>query len=329
MKKFFSKVIAFTLALINVCSFCATAGCLPKGSYRVFNVAVIGSDITGEKSVEQCDGFNEKVINSLCNIGTKLESFSDVEVLNDNIIISGHEVPRSSIILLDKHMVFCFHDVSRCSPEVIKECQYAICPYTVNLKEDYGTLKARMIRLRDFVKKQNYMCDLRFLGIVKKEDEEKEIKMVGEYILKGQDIASHEIDNCKYQQTVNTSWIDRNRDYSDLIKSLVKWDREKEFKKYTGKSLPTLTCDPAIEPIFAKEGEHVEYVWRKTKQENQVPESSISSKESTTSKKSKKNLNKSLITAISMGLLAILTGITSYLVKMVIHLKATKFSKRS
>ena len=260
-QKIFPRVTALMLAVVSTFGFFAKAvkPPLPRGDYRVFNVAIIGSDVVGDRAIEESPGFNKNIIENLCNVGTKLENFAEVGVLDENkISLAGRELPRSSMILPEQRIIFCYYDVANVytNPEVIRECPYALCPYTLNLSESYDAWTVRSTRLRDFVKTRNEMCDLRYSTVVEGEFTEE----IGRYIDAVNEIAARSLDVYEYQQTVECRGAvlhgsDPAR-YARVINDTIYWDREEEFKQCMGKSFPTITCyRPRIAPIFFQEGE--------------------------------------------------------------------------
>ena len=257
MKKLFSRFTAFTMAIVSSFGLFAKAEKppFPGGSYRIFNVAVVGSKIEGGKAKEEPPGFNKKVMEDLCSsIGTKLENFAESEILDDNkISLAEHEFPRTSMILPERNIIFCFYDVANdvYDPQVIEDCPFALCPYTLNLEEPYEAWKDRMTKLRNFVKKKNAMCDLRFLGIVQGERNEA----ISTYINRTGYIAYNELDNCDYAQTINADWIFNTKfreDYESLINSRIQWGstREREFKQCKSKDFPVIIKNPGMQPAF-------------------------------------------------------------------------------
>lgn len=270
-KKTFLKFVAFVLMVFSVPIFRVNA-CeepFPAGTYRIFNVAVIGSNIgvDGRPQDQPMDGgksANEVVMDYFCGIdvGKKLEIFDGVEGLDGNkVSFAGRELPRHSMVLQDKGIIFCFYDVANMyPPEIIKNCPYAICPYVFDLGEGCDGWIKRMVPLIRFVKKQNEMCDIRLISLMK----EYHDKEFGGYCRDLQQLASHTLDvydspPYHYQQTVNTYWIpdDQANEYCKFfIESLIKWDREDLFERYTqGKKFPTITSWPGTEPMYFQKGE--------------------------------------------------------------------------
>ena len=258
-KKLFSKVTALILAAVNTLGGFAKAekAPFPRGEYRVYNVAIIGSDVVADRAVEESPGFNRNVMDNLCNVGTRLENFAEANILDKNkISLAGRELPRSSMILPEQRIIFCFYDVANVytNPDVIRECPFALCPYTLNLSESYDVWEIHMARLRDFVKRRNEMCDLKFLGIVHGERNE----LMDTYINSSGRIAYTNLDNCIYQQTINADWIfntELHKSCQRLINLFIRWDsREAEFKRCIGKSFPIVSCTGTA-PTFYQEGE--------------------------------------------------------------------------
>ena len=260
-QKIFLKVTAFVLAIVisNFGFFAKACGVpFPKGIYRIYNVAIIGSDVDSGRVIEESPGFNRNVIDDLCKVGTKLENYSEVGILDgDKISFAGRELPRASIVFPEQNAVFCFYDVANLyGPEVIRKCPFALCPYTLNPSENYEAWATHMTRLRDFVKAGNELCDLRFLSIING-DYTEEIARYSEHI---EQIACKDLDICPFQQTLNTFWIstvDPLKNCRSLLKLLVTWggNRENLLKQHTGKNFPTITCYPEMQPFFFQEGE--------------------------------------------------------------------------
>lgn len=254
MKKIFSKIVASILTVTSISSPLVSAHKteMPKGTYRVFNIAVIGSDIVDGKPVEQRPGFNQYVMDSLCSVGTKFENFDGFEVINDNEISLGNKkLPRTSASI--KNNIFCFYDITKYSPDLIRECSHAICPYKLDTAETLDNWKERMTRLRDFVKTRNEMCDLRFLGIVDGDyTDETCPKEINDYILRAQRIACDGLDIYIYQQTVNTNWIFVSKigEIQHFVESIITWDRERLFKEYTGKDFLRIMKNDGIKPVI-------------------------------------------------------------------------------
>lgn len=260
-QKIFLKVTAFILAIVisNFGFFAKACGVpFPKGIYRIYNVAIIGSDVDSGRVIEESPGFNRNVIDDLCRVGIKLENFSEVGILDGGkISFAGRELPRASIVFPERNAIFCFYDVANLyGPEVIRECPFALCPYTLNPSENYEAWATHMTRLRDFVKAGNELCDIRFLSIING-DYTEEIARYSERI---QQIACKDLDICPFQQTLNTFWIstvDPLKNCRSLLKLLVTWggNRENLLKQHTGKNFPTITCYPEMQPFFFQDGE--------------------------------------------------------------------------
>ena len=239
VKKIFSKSMASILIMVMASTFSFFANAckqpFPKGVYRIFNVAVIGSNIgvdgkPQDQPMDSGTSANKIVMDALCRVGTKLEKFDGAEVLNDDkISFAGREFPRASA-LIDRN-IFCFYDIANVySSDILRECPYAICPYRVDTAEVYDAWTERMTKLRNFVKRDDNMwCDLGFLGIIEGIHSEE----VSKYITTTQRIASGPLDIYNYQQTVNTSWIfstNMSEGCASLISEFVTWDREELFK---------------------------------------------------------------------------------------------------
>lgn len=218
----------------------STRSNFPRGCYKIFNVAVVSDDTSTEKTV----------IDNMCHVGSKLENFSGVEVLSSNEIeISEKRLPRTSILMPDKHVAFCFYDVT--NTDIIKECPYAICPYKVDITVSYDEWIKRMTEFRDLVKGKNKMCDLRFLGVVNGEYTEE----VGDYVTKTQQFACRGLDIYNYQQTVNTDWIYTSKfkeDCQRILGTFIEWDREMVFKQCMGKDFPKIICNEGMRPMLIK-----------------------------------------------------------------------------
>lgn len=258
MKKIFSKIVASILTVTSISSSLVRAHKteMPKGTYRVFNIAVIGSDIVDGKPIEQNPGFNQYVMDSLCSVGTKLEKFNGFEVINDNEVSLGDQrLPRASASI--KNNIFCFYDITKYSSDLIRECSHAICPYKLDTAETLDNWKERMTRLRDFVKTRNEMCDLRFLDIIDGDyTDETCPEEVGDYIIRAQRIACDELDIYRYQQTVNTEKIysgetSMRKDCEFIIEAVfLSWDRERLFKEYTGKDFLRIIKNDGTQPVI-------------------------------------------------------------------------------
>ena len=257
MKKIFFKIVASILTVTSISSPLVRAHKteMPKGTYRVFTIAVIGSDIVDGKPIEQNPGFNQYVMDSLCSVCTKLENFNGFEVINDNEISLGDQrLPRASASI--KNNIFCFYDITKYGPDLIRECSHAICPYKLDTAETLDNWKERMTRLRDFVKTRNEMCDLRFLGIIDGYTNKTYPEEISDYILHIHDLASHVLDIYKYQQTVNAEEIfsDESSVYSDcefIIETVfLSWDREHLFKEYTGKDFLRIIKNDGMQPAI-------------------------------------------------------------------------------
>lgn len=260
-QKIFLKVTAFILAIVisNFGFFAKACGVpFPEGIYRIYNVAIIGSDVDSGRVIEESPGFNRNVIDDLCKVGTKLENYSEVGILDgDKISFVGRELPRTSIVFPERNVIFCFYDVANLyGPEVIRECPFALCPYTLNPSENYEAWATHMTRLRDFVKAGNELCDLRFLSIINGDYTEE----IAKYSERIQQIACKDLDIYPFQQTLNTFWmstVDPLKNCRSLLKLLVTWggNRENLLKQHTGKNFPTITCYPEMQPFFFQDGE--------------------------------------------------------------------------
>ena len=258
VKKILLKNMASILVMINAFSFFANAckRSFPRGCFRVFNIAVIGSDFADGKPQDQPMGegisANKIAVDALCRVGTKLEEFDGAEVLNDDkISFAGRELPRASTLI--ERNIFCFYDIANVyNADILRECPYAICPYRVDTAEIYDAWTERMTRLRDFVKKEdNKWCDLRFLGIIEGDDNEE----VGKYITTTQQLACGLLDIYEYQQTVNTAWIfstSIDESCAAFISEIVTWDREELFKKCAHKNFPKIISNEGMKPLFSK-----------------------------------------------------------------------------
>ncbi len=256
VKKIFLKNMVSTLVMINVFSFFVNAckQTFPRGCFRVFNIAVIGSDLVDGKPQDQPmdDGIsaNKIAVDALCRVGTKLEDFDGAEVLNDDkILFAGRELPRASTLI--ERNIFCFYDIANVyNADILRECPYAICPYRVDTAEIYDAWTERMTRLRDFVKKEdNKWCDLRFLGMIEGDDNEE----VGKYITTTQQLACGLLDIYEYQQTVNTAWMfstSIGESCAALISEIVTWDREELFKKCVHKDFPKIISNEGMKPLY-------------------------------------------------------------------------------
>lgn len=261
VKKIFLKSMASILVMISAFSFFANA-CkhpFPRGCFRVFNIAIIGSDLVNGKPKDQSIGngisANKVAMDALCRVGTKLEEFDGAEVLNDNkISFAGRKLPRASTLI--ERNIFCFYDIANVyNADILRECPYAICPYKVDTAEVYDTWTERMTRLRDFVKKEdNKWCDLRFLGMIEGDDNEE----IGKYITTTQQLACGPLDIYEYQQTVNTAWMfnaSMDESCAALISEIVTWDREELFKQCAHKSFPKIISNEGVRPLFSKIGQ--------------------------------------------------------------------------
>lgn len=223
---------------------------LSKGQYRVFKIAVIGSDIVNGNPIGQ--DFNKETMETLCRAGSRLENFDGIEIANDHEIAIGNQrLPRTSILY--GRDVFSFYDVSGTyDPEIIKDCAYAICPYRINTNEDINTdWTMRMTRLRDFIKSRNAMCDIRFLGVINGDKTEE----ISQYITRSQRVATQGLDNSPYQQTINTSWLIK----SSLQESInfnfnlwLEWDREGLFREVMHKSFPKVIKNDGMNPALSQ-----------------------------------------------------------------------------
>lgn len=203
-------------------------GGLPNGVTRIFNVAVVSDEPETEK----------RVIDNLCNVGKKLESY--FEVSGSEIDIDGKRLPKSSILIYDSGIIFSFYDVNVYGMDIIKECPYVLYIYTLDTTVSYDDWTKRMSKIRDKIKSKNQMCDLRFIDFIEGDYVDEKI---GDYCRDLEQIASHELDIYSYQQTVNTYWIDTGSTHECckfLIESLIKWDREKLFEQVQRKRLPIL-----------------------------------------------------------------------------------------
>lgn len=258
VKKILLKNMVSILVMINAFSFFANA-CkqpFPRGCFRVFNIAVIGSDFADGKPQDQPMGegisANKIAVDALCRVGTKLEKFDGAEVLNDDkILFAGRELPRASTLI--ERNIFCFYDIANVyNADILQECPYAICPYRVDTAEVYDAWTERMTRLRDFVKKEdNKWCDLRFLGMIEGDDNEE----VGKYITTTQQLACGLLDIYEYQQTVNTAWMfstSIGESCAALISEIVTWDREELFKRCAHKNFPKIISNEGMRPLFSK-----------------------------------------------------------------------------
>ena len=258
VKKILLKNMVSILVMINAFSFFVNAckQTFPRGCFRVFNIAVIGSDLVDGKPQDQPmdDGIsaNKAAVDALCRVGTKLEEFDGAEVLNDDkILFAGRELPRASTLI--ERNIFCFYDIANVyNADILRECPYAICPYRVDTAEVYDVWTERMTRLRDFVKKEdNKWCDLRFLGIIEGDDNEE----VGKYITTSQQLACGLLDIYEYQQTVNTAWIfstSIDESCAAFISEIVTWDREELFKKCVHEDFPKIISNEGMRPLFSK-----------------------------------------------------------------------------
>lgn len=302
-QKLFSKLIAFVLVMIGGFCVLLSAGSnpFPKGSFRVFNIAVIGNDVIDGKPIGKD---NKSVLDNLCGIGIKLEEFRGFEVLSDSeIILDNQKIPRASVLV--GRNIFCFYDMANIySFDKIWECPYAICPYVLNTKQSHDDWTNRMIRLRDFVKTKNEMCDLRFLGIIDEECSEE----VDTYTTVAQQIACSKLDNCKYQQTINTNWIlisNMKADIENLISSFVDWDRETEFKQCMHKSFPQIISNEGMNPVFSQHKQFIsnpESPVSRAQESSSVCEEAIISKNSFSQRQPKMSIAKKDYDTVACGI---------------------------
>lgn len=238
-KKTFSKFMAFMFAVINTLCVSVNANPLPRSYFKVYKVAVIGSDIKEGIPIEQEPGYNKRIINYLCNVGTKLEDFDDIhdyciDVDDNNIKIGDEILPKTSMLVESQNRMFCFYDINTYGPSIINECPYAIYPYILDTKEPLPDIENRMIRLRDYVKESNDMCDIKFLCIDETCNDEST-----SYFHDLINVVDRKVDIYEYQQTVNTERIRDNSFRADCERFIGGfWDREEEFKKRWGKTFP-------------------------------------------------------------------------------------------
>ena len=181
-----------------------------------------------------------------------MENFDGAEVIDENHVMAGNtEFDRTSIVLNEySTYIVRFYDLSTCDnpKEVIKDCQYAFCPYKLDINESYEDWEARSTRLRDYVKEQNEMCDLHFVGIIDGERTEE----IDDYLCETGKIAVAELDIYKWYQTVDAHGIytsDFERGCIENVMSKVWWvePRISEFKKCMGKEVPTINLLREIE----------------------------------------------------------------------------------
>lgn len=255
--KIFSKLAAFVLAISSASNFSVSA-CkqpFPTGSFRVFNVAVIGSDIVdGRPTGEE----NKRAIDYLCSVGARLENFIGVETFGTNTVTIGSKIlPRTSVLV--EQNIFCFYDVvgpyspGITSDVILQECPYAICPYRLDLAETPDKWQERMKRLRDFVKGKNEMCDLKFLGIIDGGRTEE----ISTYMGDVSPIAYRNLDIYKYQQTVNADYIFTGTFLEDcrrIVLLCTKWDREEEFMCLMHKGFPEIISSTGKALVFTQRG---------------------------------------------------------------------------
>ena len=147
---------------------------LPE-EFDIFKIAVIGSDIEngttikfdriGEKSL------NEMTVDKLCKCkkyAKKLSDYEGVTTDGEEIVLYKERLPKNSFYY--GKAAFSFYYVNNCdeAAKILPQCQIAICPFFADSKEIEGDLdecelKKHLIRLRDFVKHYQHMCEVRFL----------------------------------------------------------------------------------------------------------------------------------------------------------------------
>lgn len=243
MKKFIKKILASTLALASTLSFSVNAEPFSRLSYRVFSVAIVGNDIVNGRPTELEPEYNKHFIDGLGKAGVRLENFEGAEVIDENHVMAGNTKFDRTSIVLNKYSTYIvrFYDLTVCDnpKEVIKDCQYAFCPYKIDTNESYEDWTARSTRLRNFVKNENEMCDLHFVGIVDGERTEE----INDYFHEVGIIARNKLDIYKWRQTVDSHGIytsDFERRCIRFMNGMMSWGgtRRCEFEECMGKEVP-------------------------------------------------------------------------------------------
>ena len=228
--------------------------------FKVFKIAVIGSDIrNGNEIVDEDYGeehsLNKFTVDKLCSsgVGELLSNYAVAGVANENDVAQNKELkneeielyknyperlPINSILINRKYesVVLSFYYIDNCdeAERIIPECQYAICPFFANMSEQEDELKNRLTRLRDFVKHYNKMCDVRFLYYI---DRIENTNNIGEYSTSiGRICRSLYTLEAVLQQDIQSHRFSINlgNHYNECIDRILNWreQRAKEFKRF-------------------------------------------------------------------------------------------------
>ena len=227
--------------------------------FDIFKIAVIGSDIVnGNEIVDEDYGeehsLNKFTVDKLCTCkkyAKKLSDYAGVTTDGEEIVLYNERLPKNSFYY--GKSAFSFYYVHNCdeAAKILPQCQIAICPFFANRGEVEGNyrnynrkdceLKKHLIRLRDFVKQYQHMCEVRFLYYTDRITDPSELS---NYIHPICDLCTDLYYNGEYgrdkwlRQDVisNALSTEDENSYDRCMEHMWSWSqtRAEEFKTWTG-----------------------------------------------------------------------------------------------
>ncbi len=203
---------------------------------------------------------NKFTVNKLCSCGSgkKLSGYEGVTVNNGEIELYKNypvKVSEDSIFVdIDggrESVVLSFYNVKNCDEarKVIPECQFAICPFFANLNEMGNGLEEHLTRLRDFVKKYNEMCDVRFLYYTNNIEGSDNIATYRQTI--GRLCKKLYTNQTKLQQDIQSHQLSAESGYEKCIGNILYWRRQRaiEFERCMKKEVVSIDRFKVLEKI--------------------------------------------------------------------------------
>ncbi len=194
---------------------------------------------------------NKFTVNKLCSCesGKKLSEYEGVTVNNGEIELYKNypvKVSEDSIFVdIDggsESVVLSFYSVKTCdeAKKIIPECQFAICPFFANLNEMGNGLEEHLTRLRDFVKKYNEMCDVRFLYYTNNIEGSDNIATYRQII--GRLCKKLYTNQTKLQQDIQSHQLSTESGYEKCIGNILYWRRQRaiEFERCMRKEVVSI-----------------------------------------------------------------------------------------
>ena len=193
-----------------------------------------------------------------CELGKKLSEYEGVTVKDGEIELYKNypvKVSKNSIFVdIDggrESVVLSFYNVKSCdeAKNVIPECQFAICPFFANLNEIGNGLEEHLTRLRDFVKKYNEMCDVRFLYYTNNIESSDGIATYCQNI--GRLCKRLYTNQAKLQQDIQSHQLSLESGYEECVSSILYWRKQRaiEFERCIKKEVISVDRFKVLEKI--------------------------------------------------------------------------------